>query len=283
MATQGQMVVGYSLASLDRPHEGHAHLEKAIALYDPKRQRPRRLGIGANEGVIALNASAMYLWMMGYPERARQRMDEAVALAFKLDHPFSVCYGLFHHSLLNLWLGFPEVTRERTRALLELTAEHEFQIWSAVGTCVRGMALVMLGSIDQGVRMIEDGIHVYRALKTPPIFYPILLSMQASAYGIAARPQEGMPLINEALQLGAQVKGKVFAPEQLLQAALQISQELQTTMLELRAAMKLSRLWQQQGKTEQARNVLQNAYAKMTEGFEMPDLVQAQALLQELG
>jgi predicted ATPase len=164
------------------------------------------------------------------------------------------------------------------------------------------MALVMLGSIDQGVRMIEDGIHVYRALKTPPIFYPILLSMQASAYGIAARPQEGMPLINEALQLGAQVKGKVFAPElmgavaellvalnnsaeaeQLLQAALQISQELQTTMLELRAAMKLSRLWQQQGKTEQARNVLQNAYAKMTEGFEMPDLVQAQALLQELG
>ena len=301
MAIEGQMVVGYSFASLDQLHKGYTHLEKAIALYDPNRQRPRRLGIGANEGVIALNASGLYSWMMGYPERAQLRLSEAVALARKLDHPFSMCYALFHYSLLHLWLGFPKVSSDSSRTLLELAAEHDFQIWSAVGTCVRGMALSMLGSIEQGVRMIDEGINVYRGLKTPPIFYPMLLTMQASTYGIAARPQDGMPLVQQAVQLGSQSEGKAFAPElmgavaellialhkdaeaaQLLQDAIQISKELQVTMMELRAAMKLARLWLTQSKTQQAHDVLASAYAKMPEGFDLPDLVAARALLQEL-
>ena len=71
--------------------------------------------------------------------------------------------------------------------------------------------------------------------------------------------------------------------ESLFQLAVNIAQEVNTPMFELRAALKLSRLWQAQGKTEQARELLSAAYAKMTEGFTTPDLKQAQALLEELG
>lgn len=128
MLVEGQMGMGYSLGSLDRLQTGLEHLEKAIALYDLKRQRPRRLGLGANEGVIALNASAMLLWMLGFPERARKRSGESVGLARRLDHPFSMCYAYFHYSLLHFWLGIPQVALEHTRALLDLAAQHEFQI-----------------------------------------------------------------------------------------------------------------------------------------------------------
>lgn len=302
MLVEGQMVLGYSLGSLDNLTAGLEHLEKAIALYDLKRQRARRLGLGANEGVIALNAAAMYAWILGFPERARKRSGESVGLARKLDHPFSVCYAVFHYSLLNFWLGYPQVALDQTRALAEIAAAHEFQIWSAVGACVHGAALTQLGSGDIGIPMIEDGITAYGNLKTPPVFLPMLRGLQAEAYRVAGRPEDGLKCVGEAIQLGTKSSGKAFAPEflgiagelyaavgnftlahELLQQAIQIAQEVQTPMFELRAAMKLSRVWQQQSNIENARAVLQSAYAKLTEGFEMPDLIQARALLQELG
>jgi predicted ATPase len=70
--------------------------------------------------------------------------------------------------------------------------------------------------------------------------------------------------------------------ERCYQQAINIARELHASMLELRAALRLSRLWREQGKTQEARDVLSTAYAKMTEGFSLPDLIQAQTLLNEL-
>lgn len=110
--------------------------------------------------------------------------------------------------------------------------------------------------------------------------------------------------MDEANAISAQAEGDTFAPEflglkgdlelahspesaeqvqELYLQAVTIASTLRANMLELRAALRLSRLWRAQGKTQEAREVLQTAYAKMTEGFEMPDMIQARALLQELG
>lgn len=302
MRVEGHLVFGENIASLDNVQLGLEHIEQAIALYDPKRSRVRRLGIGSNPGVIALAVSALFLWMMGFPERGRKRAGEAIALAQKLEHPFSMSYALYHYGFLNLWLGNFQVAQERARALMDLAAEHDFAIWSAVASCLRGAAMVGTGAIDEGLALIEPGMREYRNLKTPPVFWPLLLYMQASAYGAASRPAGGLPLINEALEIGSSSRGITFAPEvlrvkgellvahdpsnageaeALLQLAVNIAQQMGTRMLELRAALALSRLWQGQGKTSQARAVLNDAYAKMTEGFEMADLRQAQARLRE--
>jgi predicted ATPase len=303
MAIEGHMVLGYNLASLDNLQAGLDHLEKGIAAYDPDRQRARRLGLGTNPGVICLTASALFQWMTGLPDRARKRAGEAVGLALKLDHPFSMCYALFHYSLLNLWLKYPEVTQERTRALLNMAEEHGFQIWSAVGSCLHGAALTALGAASEGLPMLERGMQAYQGLKTPPVFWPLLLQLQADAYGMASRPAEGLPLLEEALRLAAANTGKTLAPEflglkgdlllaisgdhaaeaeALYQMAISIARELHASMLELRAALKLSRLWHMQGKMQEAQSVLSEAYTRMTEGFTLPDLMQAQALLKEL-
>ncbi len=147
MLVAGHLVLGENIASLDNAHLGLEHLEKAIAAFDPQRQRVRRFGLGSNPGVVALNVSALFLWAIGFPERARKRAGEALALARKLEHPFSMCYALFHHGVLNLWLGNAQAAQASGRALLDLAAKHDFLIWSAVAACLRGAALVGTGAI----------------------------------------------------------------------------------------------------------------------------------------
>lgn len=303
MRVEGHLVLGENIASLEKIHAGLEHLEKAIALFDPKRQRVRRLRLGSNPGVVALTVSALFLWVIGFPERAHKRSGEAIALAQTLAHPFSMSYALFHHGFLNLWLGNFKVAQTSGQMLMDLASEHDFQIWSAVAACLCGAAMVGAGAIEEGLALIEPGMAEYRSLKTPPVFWPMLLQLHAGACGAASRPVDGLASINEALQIGSASSSRIFAPEvlglkgdlllaldrhnateaeSLYQLAVNIAREMKTPMFELRAALKLSRLWQGQGKTEQARSVLKDAYAKLTEGFATADLMQAQAVLKEL-
>jgi tetratricopeptide (TPR) repeat protein len=302
MRGEGHLVLGENLTALDI-HAGLDHFEKALAAFDSQRQPVRRLRLGSNPHVVALAVSALFLWMLGFPDRARQRMGQAIGLAQKLGHPFSRCYALFHQCFLNLWLGNLQAVQSGARTLMDIAAEYGFQIWDAVAACLCGAAMVGTGATDEGLALIEPGMTAYRGLKTPPIFWTLLLYVQAGAYGRASRPADGLPLIDEALQIGSANPSDTFAPEMLglkgnlllmldpynaaeaeslFQLAVNIAQKAKAPMLELRAALKLSRLWQAQGKTEQARSVLNDAYAKMTEGFSTADVMQAQAMLKEL-
>lgn len=297
------MVSGYNLAFVENPHIGLDHLEKAISLYDPERPRARRLGFGTNPGVICLTVSALFLWMLGYPDRASKRAADGIMLARKLKHPYSITYALFHHGLLNLWLRNYEIAQESAREVLELGEAHGFQIWNAVGSCLLGSALVGMRSIEQGLALIEQGMNAYRGLKTPPVFWPLLLQLCARAYNTALRPEDGLPLIDEAIAIASTDSATTLASEFLIlkgelllvlssnnaveaeswyQQAVNNAKEVHAPMLELRAALRLSRLWQGQGKTEQARKLLNDAYANMTEGFTAADLKEARALLTNL-
>ena len=180
--------------------DGLEHMEKVIAAFDLKDPHVQRLGPGTHPSVVALNVSALLLWMSGFPAQARKRSSEAVALAQKLDHPFSKSYALFHYSILNLWMGNFQAAQAGARTLMDIAAEHDFQIWSTLAACVSGAATVGKGEIETGLDLIESGIRLYRGLKTPPVFWALLLVMQAGAYSTAGRPADGLPLVNEALQ-----------------------------------------------------------------------------------
>jgi predicted ATPase len=305
MKAEGHMVLGYNLAFREGPQIGLEHLEKAIALYNSQNQRVRRLGLGSNPGVVSNTVSALFLWMRGYPDQARKRAADAIRLARKLNHPYSITYAEFHNGLLNLWLGNVQTAQESAEAVLELAEAHGFQIWSAVGSCLRGAALVGIGSIDKGLALIEQGLNAYRGLRTPPVFWPLLLQLCAGAYGAASKPEDGLRLLNEAIEVEVKstssaktassefflMKGDlllaissdhVAEAESWYQQAIDNAQAVHAALLELRAATRLSRLWQGQGKKEQARNLLSEAYAKITEGFTTHDMKEASALRAEL-
>ena len=304
MKIEGLLVTGYNLAFSTSPQLGLEHIEKGIVLNNSQRQPSRGLGIGPNPGVVSLNVSALFLWAGGYPDRAYNRAAEAIALAQRLNHPYSLTYAHFHNGLLNMWLRNYENARDRAEAVLELADTHGFQIWSAVGSCLLGAAAVNIGRIDQGLASIEQGLNAYRGLKTPPVFWPLLLHLCASAYGAASRPRDGLPLLDEAIAAGEASKGsEILTPEFLIlkgdlllalspdnaldaeflyRDALDNAREVGAAMMELQAAMRLSRLWQNQGKAEEARELLKGAYSKITEGFTTADMKEADALIAAL-
>jgi tetratricopeptide (TPR) repeat protein len=205
--------------------------------------------------------------------------------------------------LLHLWRRELKFAQRRAQAVLDITEKHEFQIWKAVATCLHGAALAGIGSPEEGLMQNNRGMDLYQGLKTPPVFWPLLLLIRAGVCGQTGRPEDGLAALDEALKFippesgnplaseSCRLKGDLhlaLSPENLagaepwFQQALEIAQERQARMFELRAAVSLSRLWREQGQAEHGRQLLRDAYERLTEGFATADLKEASALLADL-
>jgi predicted ATPase/class 3 adenylate cyclase len=303
MRADGHLVLGSSLALQHDLHGGLDHLDKAIASFESERHRPRRFRLGNNPGVASFTTSALTLWMLGFPDRARERATRAVALATELEHPFSLAYALFHTGFLHLWRREPELMRDRAVGVLDVADEHDLQIWRALGTCLLGAAKTGLGHSEEGLSEIRGGIALYHGLRTPPVFWPLILFVRAEACGRSGRPAEGLGLIEEALEIADEGSGLTLLPEfyslkgDLLlllpeangsdaepwfQRAFEAAGKLDAKMTQLRAATGLCRSQQERGHAQHGRDLLRAVYATFTEGFTVPDLIDAANLLESL-
>ena len=301
-------MLGANLAFLNRLREGMEHLESGIAAYEPESHGSGRFQLGNNPAVVCFTTSALVLWMLGYPDRARDRASAAVGLSVRLNHPSSMAYAQFHTGLLHLWGRDDTSAHGCAQAVLDIAEEHDFPIWRAVGCCLRGAAMAGMGSADEGLAVIERAMSTYQRLKTPPVFWPILLYLQAGACGLAGRPADGLTLIDEAVEIAMQTPGRTLWSEFFgLKGDLLLALSPDTLSPATRPKpspgssgprtprprcrppccsceprCRLGRLWREQGKTEQARELLSGAYDRFTEGFTTPDLLEAGALLEEL-
>jgi predicted ATPase/class 3 adenylate cyclase len=300
MRVDGHLVLGSSLALQHDLHGGLEHLDMAITLFESQGQRSRRFRLGNNPGVAAFTTSALTLWMLGFPDRALERANRAVALATELEHPFTLAYALFHIGFLHLWRREPQPMRDRAVGVLDVADEHELEIWRALGTCLLGAAKTGLGRSEEGLTEIRDGIAMYQGLKTPPVFWPLLLFVQAGACARSGRPSEGVGLIEEAIEIADQGSGLTLLPEfQLLKGYLLLAQpdansdggehwflrafeaagKSDARMPQLRAAIGLHRSQRERGDAKQGSGLLDATYATFTEGFTTPDLIDAAQLL----
>jgi adenylate cyclase len=241
------------------------------------------------------------LWLLGHPDHALERANHAVDLATELQHPFTLAYALFHCGFLHLWRREPDLVRGRARGVLEVADEHDLQIWKALGRCLLGAANTAMGQIEEGLAQIRQGLDLYRGLKTPPVFWPLILSVQAGAYARSGRPADGLSLIEEAIEIAG--SGLTLLPEfyvlkgDLLLALPEANGEsaepwfergfdgakgLGARMSQLRAAVRLCRLWRDRGNVEHGARVLRPVYETFTEGFATLDLIEATDLLENL-
>jgi predicted ATPase len=297
MRVEAYLVLGGSAQNMIR---GLDYLEKGILNFDPDRQPPRRFRLGPNPGVTCYSVSALYLWMLGFPDRALERSNEAVILAKRLDHPYSLAYALFHKGMLHLWRREASAAQKCAQAVLDIAGVHTFKIWSVSGTCLNGAALAGMGQIESGLALLRLGMNSYQEMKNPPVFWLILLSMRARVHGLAGKPEEGLVWLNPAMQMVGQNTDNFFfgdfcilngdlllaispdrlaEAESLFQQALEAALKLQATMLELQAAIRLCRIWMVRGKAKQGRRLLSDAYEKFTEGFATAELMEAKELL----
>jgi predicted ATPase/class 3 adenylate cyclase len=299
LRTEGHLVLGSSLAFLGDVPAGLDHLERAMALFDPLEHRPGRFRLGPSAGVVAHTSSALFLWVLGYPERAVERATAAVELARQLGHPFTLAYTLFHVGFLDLWRRDPEFAHERARGALEVAEEHDFQIWKALGVVLEGAALTGLGRAEQGLARTEQGVALYLGLTTPAVFWPLLLSIRARAFALAGRPAEGLALIDEAVGMVTEddflygefalLKGDLLlalgdagGAKALFEKVIGATSKLGARMPELRAATRLTRVRRATGTQPDGSDALREVYETFTEGFDMPDLVDARAELDEV-
>jgi predicted ATPase/class 3 adenylate cyclase len=278
------------------------HLEKGIENYNPDQNSFRSYLFGNDPGIACIITSTLVLWMLGLPDKAISRAKEAVALAKKLNHPFSIAYTLFHTGLLHLWTGKIDQAEDYSLLLKEMADEYEFYIWTAVGASLHGAAQVRSGRVEEGLAQIQWGMETYQGLKTPPVFWPLLIFNQAEAYLQAGRPEEGLALLSQLMKSADPIEGGALLceflrlqgdlllavskenageAENLFISALEMAKEHKANMLALRAAIRLANLWREQDKSEQSRQLLSEYYQEMTEGFSLPDPMEARALLEK--
>jgi predicted ATPase/class 3 adenylate cyclase len=312
MRIDGQLVVGSTLIFTGRVAEGMEQLEAAI---DAAGSLPARSHVpyGNDPRVACLTTSALALWMLGYPDRAVERADRAIALAGELGHPFTSAFAWFHAALVHLFRGEPDLVLERSLAALAIAGEHDFAVWDAVGRCVLGAAKVALGRSDEGLAEIRTGLDLYQGRRTPPVFWPTLLMVSAGADLVAGRWADGLSHIDAAIPLLESGPGALLLPEVYLirgdllagldgtagpgsdlptawyRKALDGAAALGLRMSELRAATRLCRaatVARADGHDGQADRPadaarLRAILATFDEGFETADLRAAAQLIEE--
>ena len=298
MLVDGHLVLGSNLAFLGDLHGGVEHLDQGIACFESERRSFPRFRLGHNPGIACFTTSAFLLWMLGFPDRALERADAAVRWGVELEHPFTMAFALFHCGFLHLWRREPELLRDRAVAVLDVAEDHDFKIWGAAGTCLLGAADTAAGRHDEGLAQIAQGMDLYQGLKTPPVFWPLLLYIRAGACARAGRVAEGLELIDDAIEiaspgrtllpefhvlrgdlLSAGATGDPAAAEASFQRALDGARELDMRMLQLRAATRLCRLAPDRPDAEERRRALSAVHGTFTEGFGTADLVEAEELL----
>jgi predicted ATPase len=299
---EAHRVIGQTMYWLGEMAPARAHFEQGMALYEPQQHRSHAFVYGQDPGVMCRGFAAWPIWVLGYPERALHCIQEALTLAQELTHPFSLAFALVTAATVHQFRREVQAVQERAEALMKLCREQGFPHWLAYGTILQGWALSEQGEGAEGIAQMRQGLVARRATGAK-LHLPYFLSLLAEAYGKLGQPEEGLTALFEALSIADNTgqryweaephrrKGelllmqqgqKMEEAEECYRKALHIARRQKAKSLELRAATSLSRLWQQLGKQEEARQMLADIYGWFTEGLETADLQEAKALLEEL-
>jgi predicted ATPase/class 3 adenylate cyclase len=276
------------------------HLEEGIAGYTPDQRHT--LTFRQDPWVTCHYYGAWTRWLLGYPEQALARVQEALALTHALAHPYSLANSWGYAAFVAQFRRDVPAVHEQAEAAVALSTEHGLPFWAPIGMSLCGWALAMQGQGEAGMAQVRQGIAAVRVTGAA-LFVPYLCTLLADVATHLGHLEDGVQALAEALTLVEQheerwweaevcrLRGVLLLrqpgtspaeAEAWLQRALDIARRQEAKSLELRAAMSLSRLWQQQGKRTEARELLAPIYGWFTEGFDTTDLQEAKALLDEL-
>ena len=302
LAVIAHYTLGVTWFSLGALPAARLHLAEGIARSTPDQHRTPVFRMGQDPGVAGRIYAAMILWLQGYPEQALVRLHEALVLAQELSHPFSLAWAWCWVAMVLQWRRDVPAVHEQAEAAVALATEQDFPQWAAYGMSVRGWALAMQGQGEEGLAQVRRGIAALRATGAA-LLVPYLCTMLAEVSDHLGHPADGLQALAEAHTLVEQhderwweaevsrLRGVLLLrqtetpqaeAETWLQRALDVARCQEAKSLELRAAMSLARLWQQQGRRAEARALLAPVYGWFTDGFDTADLQEAKMLLEAL-
>jgi class 3 adenylate cyclase/predicted ATPase len=298
----GHQMIGISLQAKGDITEGRTHYDQAIALYDPVEHRPLATRFGQDSRAVVLSRRSAALWLLGYPDAAFADAEHALTHAREIGHAASLMYTLGHGLFARYQCGNYANATAVSNELIALAEEKGTLFWKGLGTMQQGCAFVLNAQPSDAVRMITSGMDT-RALTGAIIWVPYFLSYLARAYAELGNFEDARHSIREAITTIERTKEKWceaevyrIAGEIMLLArerdttkaevyfnhALTVARGQQAKSWELRAAMSMARLWRDQDKRDEARDLLVPVFGGFTEGFDTRDLKEAKALLNAL-
>ena len=302
LAPVAHFVMANTLFYLGELTETRSHLDQGMALDDAVVDGVIEQLPVADPRPMGLAYAALTLWLLGFPEQALPRSRESVTRAHAQASSFALTVGLELAALFHVLRREVQPTHERAEAALTLVTEMGVTLplmWSPIH---QGWALGEQGHIEEGIALLKKGLSGWREAGQLA-WVPFYLGLLAELYGKARQIEAALSVLAEARELVTQ-RGECWSDAELYRLegglllqqspdahqeaeacflkAIEIAQKQSAKSWELRAATSLAKLWQQQGKTTEARDLLAPVYDWFTEGFDTADLKDAKALLDQL-
>ena len=298
----GHRLMGTSLLCTGNTVAGRTHLDRAIALYDPSRHRPLAMLFGQDSRVSILSYRSWALWMLGYPQSALADTEHALGDAREIGQAATLMNTVALTSLIHIFRGNYAAANAQSDEAIALADEKSALLWKAFATMNHGCVLALSGNAADAVPMLKSGIAAWRSTGAT-VLLPLNLSLLAKAHAELGQFDDAWRCIGEATTAIVTTKEMLFEAEvnriageialllpqsdaakaqAYFERALVIARAQQAKSWELRAAASLARLYRDQSKRTEARNVLAPIYGWFTEGFDTLDLKQTGALLEEL-
>jgi predicted ATPase len=277
------------------------HLERVIPLYEPGAPNVTDLRYSQDHAIWSLSALALALWPLGYPEQAAAAAAKSLSWAHTVQHAMTTGFALWTASTLNAFCGADVLRRgAHSEEALTYCIDHDLKAYIPFAQFYHGWTLFQCGEHREGLDLMRAGM-----LGSEQISMNLLrathLGLLACAHGRVGEIGLGLELLDSAIGTAEATDERIFEAELhrlrgelLIQSersceagrefreAMIISRRQQAKMWELRAATSLARLRGQQGRSEQARELLAPIYDWFTEGLDTTDLKEAHALLAEL-
>jgi predicted ATPase len=275
--------------------EARSRSEKALALYDPTHRRSLE-----NAHAATLCDISRELLCLGYLDQARIYQDQALAEARKLSEGYTLAYSLAVGCQGDWGVVSDDLMLGRAKELVAVATEHHIADFLYIGTIWVELYNVATGQQTSGMERIQTAL-AYSQHVESRLYQPLHRVLLANACGEGGRPRAGLDPLAEAERIIEitnerwteaelhRVRGKLLvavgalaSAEDNFHKAVAVAQRQNAKLWELRASLDLARLWRDQGKRTEARDLLAPIYGWFTEGFDTPVLQDAKALLDEL-
>ncbi len=298
----GHRLMGISLFCTGDIQQGRAHFDRASASYDPAKHRALGTRFGVDTGVSVCAYRSQALWVLGYSEAALADANNAVKYARYIDHAATLMYALHNTSLAHIFCGNYDEADAQLNEVVSLADQKGALYWKANGLLVRGWISALTSKAADAIQILTSGLAAYRSTGSTN-WAPLHLSYLAKAYSEVSQFDEASRCLGEAAtavegtnerwceaelnRIAGEIALKspqadAAKAQTYFERALAVARQQQAKSWELRAAMSMARLWRDQGKRDEARELLAGVYGWFTEGFDTRDLKEAKALLDEL-
>jgi predicted ATPase len=300
LVVEANYVIGVALSWLGAFNESCLHLQRAIARYDPAKAHTHIALYSQDPKAICLIRQAFDLACLGYADEANKASESSYAYALELSHPFTVAYVMFWKTLNYQHCREIQKTQELAEATIHFCSEHQLDYWLSIALVLHGWALAEQSALETGIAEIEKGISDFQAAGGEFIL-PYYRALLAEQYCRRGDIRKGLPLVEEGIAQVAQsgekwceaelfrIKGELLRmqgenteAETAFRQAIAIAQAQQAKLLELRAVLSLTLLWPTNLLPMGVKEHIASLYQWFSEGFDLPDLAAASALLAQM-